>query len=179
MERSDKKEPQLAAEALVATFATNRRAGGTRHSLSEIEGAVKLWCDGLCEPRNPGGWACWGWLAEDATGRRLASDHGCIGHGDGMTNNLAEYHGAVLALRWAADQGLHGVTLFSDSQLLVNHANGAWQCKAPNLWPLLAELRALMAATGARIEWIERERNGRADQLTRNAYGDAVRKARL
>lgn len=136
---------------------------------------VKLWADGCCEPRNPGGWGCWGWLAEDSNGRRLADGKGCIGHGPGVTSNVAEYHAGLEALRWAAGQGLRGVTLFMDSQLVVNQSMNAWQCNAAHLWPLLVELRALMAATGASLEWIPRERNGKADQLSRVTYGDAVR----
>lgn len=138
---------------------------------------LQIWADGLCEPRNPGGWACWGWFAE-RDGQRIGEGRGCLGHGAGMTSNVAEYHAALEALRWAAAQGLRGVTLHMDSQLVVNQASGAWQCKAAHLWPLLAELRSLMAVVGARLDWIPRERNARADQLSRNAWADATRRSR-
>lgn len=129
-----------------------------------------LHCDGLCEPRNPGGWACWGWLALDAAGQTVASNCGAIGNGAGMTNNLAEYTAAIQALKWASGAGLVGLTLRTDSALVVNQANGDWQCRAAHLWPLLAELRALMAETGARLEWVPREQNSQADALSRRAY---------
>lgn len=138
---------------------------------------IVVYSDGLCEPRNPGGWACWGWVAVDEAGHELASDCGVIGHGAGMTNNIAEYHAAIRALTWAEGAGVHDVILRTDSQLVVNQVSRAWACKAANLWPLLAELTALVAATRARVEWVPREQNARADALSRQAYA-AVRGSR-
>ncbi|MFZ2358203.1 MAG: ribonuclease HI family protein [Anaerolineae bacterium] len=169
------------------TMAADRRFGGHQMLGTEKRAAgliipqparaVNLWADGLCEPVNPGGWGCWGWLAEEA-GQRVAEGRGCLGHGAGMTNNRAEYQAAIEALRWAAGEGLRGVTLYSDSQLVVNQANASWACKAAHLLPLLTELRLLMAATGATVQWVPREQNQRADQLSRNAWADATRRAR-
>jgi ribonuclease HI len=60
-------------------------------------------CDGLCEPRNPGGWACWAFVVHKAIDDEfIHDDRGCIGAGDGMTNNLAEYTAVLEALRWVA-----------------------------------------------------------------------------
>ncbi len=140
--------------------------------------SVNLWADGLCEPVNPGGWACWGFYALDAAGQRIGQGQGCVGHGPGMTSNVAEYSAAIEALRWTAGEGLRGVTLHMDSALVVNQSNGVWQCRAAHLWPLLAELRSLMAATEARLQWVPREQNSRADQLSRNAWADASRRVR-
>ena len=139
---------------------------------------VTLYSDGLCEP-NPRGWACWGWLALGADGQPVASDCGAIGNGAGMTNNLAEYTAVIQTLEWASGAGLVGLTLRTDSQLVVNQMTGAWQCYAPNLWPLLVKARALMAETGARVEWVPREQNSQADALSRKAYALARNGGRL
>jgi ribonuclease HI len=171
------KSPLFGGEG-AGDFSSPDRGGGSALIIAGFPATVKLYADGLCEPVNPGGWACWGWLAEDDAGRRLADGTGCLGHGAGMTSNVAEYHAGLEALRWAAGQGLAVGTLHMDSQLVVNQAMGAWQCKAAHLWPLLVELRSLMASTGARLEWIPRERNCKADQLSRNAWADAARRAR-
>lgn len=109
----------------------------------------------------------------DDDGREVASDYGCLGHGPGMTNNQAEYVAALRALRWAADCGLRGVVLRMDSQLVVNQATGRWGCHAAHLIDLLAELRALIAEVRALVEWVPRERNARADELSRRAYAEA------
>jgi hypothetical protein len=34
--------------------------------------SIVVYADGLCEPRNPEGYSCWGWLGIDADGKRLA-----------------------------------------------------------------------------------------------------------
>ena len=107
---------------------------------------IRLHCDGSCEPVNPGGTARWGWVAY-CDDQQIAEDCGCVGTGAGMTNNLAEYHGAVNALEWAKMNaaGRH-VILRSDSKLLVNQVNGNWQVKAMNL----KLLRDKAAAPGCR-----------------------------
>ena len=156
-----------------ADTASNALAGGLQFDSTTGTASAQvanLYADGLCEPRNPGGWACWGWLALGATGQIVASDCGAIGNGAGMTNNLAEYTAAIQALKWANGAGLVGLTLRTDSQLVVNQAMGLWQCRAPNLWPLLVELRALMAETRAQLVWVPREQNSQADALSRKAY---------
>lgn len=133
---------------------------------------LKLYADGLCEPRNPGGWACWAWCALDDD-VMVAQDYGCIGHGSGMTNNLAEYTSALQALRWLDAGGHSGATMHVDSRLVANQVNGQWAVRSRTLWPLCAEARALVAVTGTRLVWVPRERNVQADALTRMAYAEA------
>jgi len=87
------------------------RATGSAEDMrivAQTQQFVKLWADGLCEPVNPGGFACWGFYAVDAYGQRIGEGRGCLGHGPGMTNNSAEYQAAIEALRWAAGEGLRG-----------------------------------------------------------------------
>ena len=153
---------------------TGRKAGNVQpdSSTGAPSPQIVLYSDGLCEPRNPGGLACWGWLAE-ADGQTLTSDYGVIGRGAGMTNNLAEYTAALKALEWAAESGLVGLTLRTDSQLVAYQVTGVWQCRAAHLWPLVADLRALVAVTDARVEWVPREQNAKADELSRQAYAQA------
>ena len=81
-----------------------------------------IYADGCCEPSNPGGYACWGWVAAEG-GQEIASGSGCIGHGPSMTNNLAEYRAVIEALRWAYKQGVQGVAVKTDSQLVVKQVN--------------------------------------------------------
>lgn len=130
---------------------------------------LTLFADGLCEPRNPGGWACWGWCAmNDAV--EVGSGHGCLGDGPGMTNNLAEYEAAVQALRWADESGHEGLTLRMDSQLVVHQVTGRWRCRAAHLASRVQLVHHLLGKTRGRIEWVPRERNQRADELSRVAY---------
>ena len=153
------------------------RGNGTAPILSQGARAVKLFAKGLCEPVNPAGWACFGWHAVDADGRRVATGAGCLGYGAGMTANRAAYRAAIEALTWCAASGARDVILYCDNKLVVCQAMGEWACNSPALLPLLAELRSWMAEVGALLEWIPKERNQIADQLARNAYGDATRDA--
>ena len=132
-------------------------------------------CDGACLPTNPGGWATWAWVAVDPDGQELASASGCLGHGPGCTNNRSEYEAVLQALRWAIHQGSRPVVVRTDSQLVVQQVNGAWQVKAASLWPLVQEARCLLGELGGQIEWIPREANTRADALTYQAYREALR----
>ena len=138
----------------------------------QLQNTIVIHTDGLCEPKNPGGWACWGWVALQ-DGREIASGYGCLGQGPGATNNVAEYMAAIHALRWAIAQGLSEVLVRTDSQLVACHFSGAWECRSEHLRPLLAELRDLARQARARVEWVPRERNAVADALSRRAYEEA------
>lgn len=148
---------------------------------------VTIFADGLCEP-NPGGYGCCAWIAfegdvaGDADVLRppcIASSHGCIGHGVGMTNNISEYRAVRAALRWAvANMRDAEIELRTDSQLVVRQINGLWACNADHLRDFRDECRALLAQLqNAKIVWVARAQNDVADALTRIAYEGARRKA--
>ena len=59
------------------------------------------------------------------------------------TNNQAEYYGFKKGLERARDLGIDKVTLFSDSQLVVNQMNGFYKVKNQELAPLHQEINAL------------------------------------
>ena len=136
---------------------------------------IIVYCDGACLPVNPGGYATWAWVAVDLQGRELTSASGCLGHGPGCTNNVAEYTAVLEALRWGKRQGGGLVLVRTDSQLVVHQVNGTWRIKAAPLLPLVQEARGLLAELGGRLEWIPREANTRADALTYQAYIAALR----
>jgi ribonuclease HI len=134
---------------------------------------IRIYCDGACEPRNPGGYACYGWLALGSDGLPLAQRYGCVAHGAGATNNLAEYAAIIMALRHVTTQDWREVELLTDSQLVVEQCHGRWHCRAENLQPLWIEARRLLQVTQARLDWIPRTQNTRADAVSRRAYREA------
>lgn len=79
---------------------------------------IKINCDGLCEPVNPGGTACYGWVAYLGK-EKMAEDCGVICSGPEATNNLAEYTAIIKVLEWLLGNGLTGekIELRSDSKL--------------------------------------------------------------
>lgn len=145
---------------------------------------LALYCDGLCEPTNPNGYACWAWLAKSPEGKTVRSAYGCLGHGAGMSNNLAEYEAVLRALRHTAgrvellvERGL-SVRVHADSQLVIRQIGGEYRCNAEHLIPLRDEARELadiVRGFGVPIEfvWIPRELNEEADALSRRAYREA------
>ena len=136
--------------------------------------ALTIYCDGLCEPRNPGGYGCWAWIAFDEQGQELESCCGCLGHGPTMTNNIAEYEAVIRALSWATEHGAIGVIVRTDSQLAVNQINGSWRINKPHLASLAEKARPLLTALQGQLEWVPREQNTRADATSHKAYQTAL-----
>lgn len=140
---------------------------------------MTIYADGLCEPRNPGGFACWAWVAFDYSGQEIANNRGCVGSGQGMTNNVAEYSAILEAFRFASENFYRKqVQFYTDSQLVVKQVNGEWSCNSQNLQLLCAEASEWLNKTDWTLEWIPREQNFRADQLTRIAYREACKQNR-
>jgi ribonuclease HI len=91
-----------------------------------------LYFDGLCEPQNPGGWVCYGWVLQDGD-RVVASGRGVArGPGPDSTNNVAEYAALIAGLEALArlDLGAQGVEVRGDSQLVIHQVSGEWQCRS-------------------------------------------------
>lgn len=142
---------------------------------------VDVFCDGLCQPINPGGIATYGFAIYKGE-QILAEDCGFIVQGEGATNNVAEYTAAIQALRWLKKNHLEKfpVALKSDSQLLIRQLNGHWRIKAPGIIPLYREAMELVRDfQNISFVWIPREENEVADALSRKAYVQKLEEARL
>jgi ribonuclease HI len=86
------------------------------------------------------------------------------------TNNVAEYHGLIAALTWAAQHGVRSLRLRSDSELLVKQMRGEYRVKNAGLLPLVEEARTLIRRIGAvKFEHVRREFNKDADRLANEA----------
>ncbi len=140
---------------------------------------ITAYFDGLCEPRNPGGYACGGWHVEPSP-LLGPSAAGITGHrfytsGRQATNNVAEYRAALDALQAVYETGYRGpVLLRGDSQLVIRQVTGEWGCKAQNLKPLLEQLKVAMTLfEQVRAEWVPRDLNAIADAESRRAYQEA------
>ena len=81
-----------------------------------------------------------------------------------QTNNVAEYHGLLLALLAAREWSDPMIRM--DSNLVVQQFLGAWKCKEPALRELLAQAHAIAKESfdTVNIEWVAREDNTHADQ---------------
>ena len=133
---------------------------------------IVVYIDGLCEPVNPGGVACWGFcIYKD--GEKVFSGKGVIGEGFGMSNNLAEYTALVEALKELINRGWQNkeITVRSDSRLLVNQMTGWWSVHGGLYYPAYAEaVKLAQKFSKIFFVWVPREKNEEADALSREAY---------
>jgi len=135
--------------------------------------------DGLNEPVNPGGVACWGFVVEFG-GKRIESN-GVIGagmNGDYTTNNIAEYTGLIKALEFL--KGMIGrnvkVKLYGDSQLVIFQLQGVYRVRSENVRSLYQKAVELINEfNDVEIRWVPREQNKDADEQTRKAFEGFVR----
>jgi len=109
------------------------------------------------------------------------------------TNNQAEYHGILEALKFLKFQILNSksqinsnvqntndqkinVECFLDSQLIVEQMNGNYKIKNEGLKPLYLEIREIILNIGGKITFqhIPREQNKEADLLVNEAIDKAT-----
>ena len=134
---------------------------------------LTLYFDGLCEPRNPGGIATYGWLLlED--GEIIEEGNGVEVRGKGATNNVAEWAALECGLRAAAALRPEQLLIHGDSQLVINQLTGSWRMHAAHLRPYLDRCLELLKGCGWQARWVPREQNSAADALSRAAYERAL-----
>ena len=140
---------------------------------------VEVHFDGACEPARGGGVAAWGFTVEGG-----GLDHEDCGlavrpFSPHATNNVAEYVAAIRALEWLSGTGYRGsVAAFGDSQLVVRQMNGQYRVKSEHLKAYHERLLQL-AKEFPRVEfaWVPREKNARADALSKRALEEATPEA--
>ena len=112
---------------------------------------------------NPGP-AGYGAYIVDGDGTVVAELSGALGV---ATNNVAEYHGLIAALQWAADHDITAVKVKGDSLLLIEQMRGNYKVKNEGLRPLYHRARMLVMQIGdVSFEHVPREKNADADRLS-------------
>lgn len=152
-------------------------ADGSAPDIPTIGRSIEVHCDGLCEPRNPGGIASYGFVARSAGGVVLREEGGFLCRGAEASNNVAEYGGAIRALQWALGNGYEAaeIVLHGDSRLLINQLSGEWAVRSPNIRPLWQKTRALIERfRDVRLVWVPREENEEANRLSVAAYVEVL-----
>jgi ribonuclease HI len=139
---------------------------------------IEVYFDGLCQPVNPGGIACYSFVVKK-DGKTIHSDYGIAGEpfSPESTNNVAEYTALANALEWlvANDFTSEKILIKSDSQLVVNQMNGTYKIKAKKIIPLYKQAVMLKSKfSELEIRWVPREQNNEADMLTNVAYNKAL-----
>jgi len=157
-------------------FGLERKSPPTRWR--GVKEKLLIFCDGACEPHNPGGAAAWGFAAVDTeTGEVLHQASGVAAVGNGATNNLAEFAAVGAALQWLLEREFERTTIriCTDSQLVVNILKKEWQANPEAGYyaeykqtkDLLKQVR--WRGNQVEIKWIPREENTLADKLSKIA----------
>lgn len=130
----------------------------------------EIYCDGACEPKNPGGVATFGYaIYLDNT--LIDFDYGEICRGNGATNNVAEFWAVIKALENKNLQERENIIIYSDSKLIINTLSGRWRLHKPHLQKLFKKAKNLENRfTKVKYKWIPREKNFEADNLSRRPY---------
>jgi ribonuclease HI len=138
------------------------------------------WFDGACEPVNRGGTASFGVVIKDKAGTVLVKEHGIVRKARAMSNNVAKYAGVLHILKYLGSRPPGRVTIYGDSNLVINQLNGKWRVKKGLYLAIALETRELLAHLrkhGWQINlcWIPRDQNKECDALSRSA--NSVRQA--
>lgn len=133
--------------------------------------SVRAWFDGVTEPINPGGTCAYGAVVQ-VNGKKAWEYFKVIGSGKGMTNNVGEYAGFLAVLNYLLAERLTDadIAVFGDSNLVINQMFGDWEIKDGHYAPMALEAKRLLKKF-PRIsgQWIPREKNQRADWLSKQA----------
>ena len=93
------------------------------------------------------------------------------------TNNVAEYRALLLILQRALDDGCKRADVCLDSELVVKQLNGVYRVKDAKIVPLHLQARKLLRQfEEARVTYVPREKNKRADKLVNAALDARLKK---
>lgn len=116
--------------------------------------------DGGCRPTNPG-------HAGFAVVVELGGEEFILSRYLGIrTNNVAEYTGLIVAIKYARHLGAETLEVISDSKLVVEQTYGRWRVMSDDLRSLQREARRLLDKhfpSRWSLNWTAREGNVKAD----------------
>jgi ribonuclease HI len=143
---------------------------------------IQVYFDGLCQPYNPGGIACYAFLILTKKGQGQQQEYNEYGlaaepFSDNATNNVAEYTGIIRALEWLLEYNYSDqkIIIRGDSQLVINQIKGKYKVKAVKIIPLYQKVKSILSKfKDIRMEWIPRDNNKEADKLSNKAYQEIL-----
>jgi ribonuclease HI len=146
--------------------------------------------DGLCEPANPAGIPCYGFVVKDEYATVSYRSFGVVNSvrpfSPESNSNSAEYGGAIKAMEWLVENGYanhrddYEILVRGDCELITRKLkNGSYSPRAARLNPMYDRavmLRSKFDPGSIGFEWIKRDQNREADELAKEAYYWALRK---
>lgn len=147
---------------------------------------IQVYFDGACEPVNPGGFAAFGLVIRSSVDGELYRASKIFrpvkGKERETSNNVAEYSAFLHALEWLAEHNLQDeeISFFGDSKLVIEQMFGWWRMRGGFYIPIALKAKKLLKKfTHARGQWIPREQNDIADELSKASLIEAGVKFRI
>jgi ribonuclease HI len=111
-------------------------------------------------------------MVKDQDGTVLVWEHGFVGEGSAMSNNLAEYAGVLCVLKYLRSLPPARAIIRGDSKLVINQLNGKWRIRKGLYRSIAVEAKELLAyllGLGWQITccWIPRAQNEECDALSK------------
>lgn len=131
---------------------------------------ITLHFDGAID-YNPDGRATYGWVIS-RDGDLLEKGSGIAIEGKGATNNIAEYVGLIMGLE-AASRYDEPVKIYGDSQIVIRALKNRKRPgrKYPHILRLWSQALSWIDKMEVTLEWVPREKNYLADDLSMKATG--------
>lgn len=122
--------------------------------------------DGSCR-NNPGGPGGYGVVIKK-DGRIIDELVGSLQNMDDMTNNKTEYIALIIGLKYIKkNYPDESVICKGDSKLVINQMIGDSSVKGSGLFHLWKRASKVANKMNISFEWVKRDKNGRADELSR------------
>src|ERR1039457_10090 len=84
-------------------------------------------------------------MIKDQEGTILVWEHGFVGTGSAMSNNVAEYAGVLQVLKYLSSRPPGRITIHGDSNLVIKQLNGKWRMRKGLYLSTAKEAKALLA----------------------------------
>jgi ribonuclease HI len=137
----------------------------------------------MCQPVNPGGIACYGFIIQKKNNKvnKIYEEAGIAiePFSNESSNNVAEYVGLIKALEWLFNNRYNKsiICIQGDSQLIINQLCGKYRVRSEKLMFYYERTKTLIKNfENLQIEWIARDKNKEADDLANKAYIDFIDK---
>ena len=144
----------------------------------------------MCEPANPSGIACYGFVVKTEKATVLYRGYGLVNSvkpfSPESNSNAAEYDSAINAMEWLVENGYandnddYEILVRGDCQLIMRKLkNRDYSPRAARMSPMYDRaimIRSKFPVDSLRFEWIKRDENREADELAKKAYYWALRK---
>lgn len=134
---------------------------------------IKAWFDGCCEPVNPGGIASFGAIIfneEQKIWECSQIFYPQKGKEKETSNNVAEYSGFLAILEYLLENKLEKqeIQIYGDSNLVIQQMFGTWKMHKGFYIPIALKAEKLLKKfKNINGDWIPREQNGLANELSK------------